>query len=142
MTAGIKLDPSNQQMAESLEDSRRAKSGGGGPNLFGGDFTAKLAMNPQTRPFLSQPDFLAMLRDISSDPQSMSKYLNDPRFQVRPRRAACSEHVAPAGASGSQIEAHLRSCGAWITQQCSSQRVMRVWVGLQRALNMFMNEPL
>ena len=72
-------------MAESLEDSKLAAAGtsGDGPSLFGGDFTARLAMNPQTRPFLSQPDFLAMLRDMSTNPQSMTKYMNDPRFQVQ-----------------------------------------------------------
>lgn len=82
---GIKLDPSNQQMAESLEDSKRAAAGtgGGGPALFGPDFTARLAMNPKTRAFLSQPDFLAMLRDMSANPQNLTKYMHDPRFQVR-----------------------------------------------------------
>lgn len=98
---GIELDPSNQQMAESLEDSRRAAAGtgGGGPQLFGVDFTARLAMNPQTRPFLSQPDFLAMLRDMSANPQNMTKYMHDPRFQ-----AALNVGMGMSMRSGDQAE--------------------------------------
>lgn len=34
------------------------------------------------RPFLSQPDFMAMLTDVQSNPANMSKHLQDPRFQV------------------------------------------------------------
>lgn len=49
--------------------------------MFGPDFMAKLHMNPQTRPLLSQPDFMAMLHDMGSNPANMSKYLADPRLQ-------------------------------------------------------------
>ena len=49
--------------------------------MFGPDFVSKLAMNPETRPLLSQPDFMMMLRDMGSNPQNMSKYLGDPRLQ-------------------------------------------------------------
>ena len=42
---------------------------------------AKLHMNPQTRPLLSQPDFMAMLHDMGSNPANMSNYLADPRLQ-------------------------------------------------------------
>ena len=49
--------------------------------MFGPEFMAKLHMNPQTRPLLSQPDFMAMLHDMGSNPANMSKYLADPRLQ-------------------------------------------------------------
>ena len=49
--------------------------------MFGPEFMAKLHMNPQTRPLLSQPDFMAMLQDMGSNPSNMSKYLADPRLQ-------------------------------------------------------------
>lgn len=42
---------------------------------------AKLHMNPQTRPLLSQPDFMAMLQDMGSNPSNMNKYLQDARLQ-------------------------------------------------------------
>jgi len=40
------------------------------------------AQNPQTRGYLSQPDFVAMMQDMSSNPGNMNKYLGDPRFQA------------------------------------------------------------
>ena len=49
--------------------------------MFGPEFMAKLHMNPQTRPLLSQPDFMAMLQDMGNNPANMSKYLSDPRMQ-------------------------------------------------------------
>lgn len=38
-------------------------------------------MNPQTRPLLAQPDFMAILRDLGNNPSNMSNYLQDPRLQ-------------------------------------------------------------
>ena len=49
--------------------------------MFGPEFMAKLHMNPQTRSLLSQPDFVAMLKDMGSNPSNMTKYLGDPRLQ-------------------------------------------------------------
>lgn len=49
--------------------------------MFGPEFMAKLHMNPQTRPLLSQPDFMAMLQDMGNNPSNMTKYLADPRLQ-------------------------------------------------------------
>ena len=83
MIPGLEIDPSNQQMTESLSDSERSKSAGEGSALFGPEFTARLAMNPKTRGYLSQPDFMAMLRDMSANPQNMSNYMQDPRLKVQ-----------------------------------------------------------
>ena len=41
--------------------------------LFGPDFLGKLALNPQTRHLMQQPDFLAMLQDLGRNPNNMSK---------------------------------------------------------------------
>ena len=49
--------------------------------MFGPEFMAKLHMNPQTRPLLSQPDFMTMLQDMGNNPANMSKYLGDSRLQ-------------------------------------------------------------
>ena len=43
--------------------------------LFGPQFLAKLAMNPETRPFLEQPDFKQMLASCGKNPELMSSYL-------------------------------------------------------------------
>lgn len=45
------------------------------PELYG-----KLAMDPQTRGFLAQPDFIAMLTDVQKNPQQFGKYMSDPRM--------------------------------------------------------------
>jgi len=36
----------------------------------------------QTREYLSQPDFQAMIQNLNRNPGSMNAYLADPRFQV------------------------------------------------------------
>mmetsp|Transcript_40369 Transcript_40369/g.89645 ORF Transcript_40369/g.89645 Transcript_40369/m.89645 type:complete len:579 (+) Transcript_40369:115-1851(+) len=78
---GLKYDPNNEQLKQGLSDSKaamgRPSSPFNNPNLL-----AQLAMDPRTRAFLSQPDFMAMLADVQQNPSSMSKYLQDPRFQV------------------------------------------------------------
>lgn len=41
----------------------------------------KLMMNPETRPFLEQPDFLAMIRECAADPSKLTTHIGDARFQ-------------------------------------------------------------
>lgn len=84
--AGLTYDAQNAPLQSALKDAQKAKSqaargGAGGGSLFGPDFLNKLRMNPQTRPLLSQPDFLAMLQDMGNNPANMNKYLGDPRLQ-------------------------------------------------------------
>lgn len=49
--------------------------------MFGPQFMTKLMMNPETKPFLEQPDFLAILRDVAADPSKLTTHIGDPRFQ-------------------------------------------------------------
>lgn len=82
---GLKLDPDNGQLQQGLQaaerEAARAQRGGGAGGMFGGpDFIAKLAMNRETRGYLTQPDFMAMMSDMQSSPQNMGKYISDPRF--------------------------------------------------------------
>ena len=64
--AGLKHDPSNQQLKEGLEQAK--SSGNKGNGLFGPQFLAKLAMDPSTRGYLSQPDFMQMLQNAAEEP--------------------------------------------------------------------------
>ena len=41
----------------------------------------KLMMNPETKPFLEQPDFLAILQQVAADPAKLTAHIGDPRFQ-------------------------------------------------------------
>lgn len=83
-TAGLTHDPQNAALQSGLKEAKQAQSKpqrGAPGSMFGPEFMAKLHMNPQTRPLLSQPDFMAMLQDMGSNPSNMSKYLADPRLQ-------------------------------------------------------------
>jgi len=44
------------------------------------DLMGKLASNPNTRAYLSQPDFMAMLRAVQKDVSVLNQYLSDPRM--------------------------------------------------------------
>ena len=53
-----------------------AERRGGGPMGLGGLFASpevlsRLATNPQTRAFLGQPDFMAMMSDVNRNPDGM-----------------------------------------------------------------------
>lgn len=82
--AGLKLDPSNAALQSGLkaaEQAAAAGAGGGIGSMFSSpDFMAKLAMNPETRGFLEQPDFMAMLKSIQTNPSSFGSYMQDPRM--------------------------------------------------------------
>lgn len=86
-SAGLTYDSQNAPLQSGLKEAKQAQSrpNGGAPNgaggLFGPDFIAKLHMNPQTRHLLSQPDFMAMLKDLGNNPSNMSSYLQDKRLQ-------------------------------------------------------------
>ena len=83
-SAGLTYDPQNAALQSGLKEAKQAQSKpqrGAPGNMFGPEFMAKLHMNPQTRPLLSQPEFMAMLQDMGSNPANMSKYLADPRLQ-------------------------------------------------------------
>ncbi|MEW5317367.1 MAG: hypothetical protein WDW38_008669 [Sanguina aurantia] len=87
---GLTLDPSSAQMQSALEEAHQAKAkpapragGGGGGGMFSSpDLMLKLSMDPRTRGFLGQPDFMRMLSAVQSDPGSMAGYLSDPRFKL------------------------------------------------------------
>jgi stress-induced-phosphoprotein 1 len=44
-------------------------------NLFSGDIWTKLRNNPQTAPFLNQPDFVQKLSEIQANPNKLNEYL-------------------------------------------------------------------
>ena len=90
---GLDLEPENDACKSGLADAETAAvramgaAGDGGdpmasigamlssPELYG-----KLATNPATRGFLSQPDFIAMLTDVQKNPDKFGSYMSDPRM--------------------------------------------------------------
>ncbi len=70
--AGLEVDPANEGFKTELENlNRPPRSAGGG--FFGPEVLGKLALNPQTAPLLSQPDFIHMIQDVNKNPNNMSK---------------------------------------------------------------------
>lgn len=75
---GLKYDPSNVQMRESLDDVKDRLTGGpspsgGLPNLFQGpEVYIKLQSDPRTRAFMNDPSFLQILQNLQTNPKSIS----------------------------------------------------------------------
>ena len=84
---GLALEPANETLAAGLSEVEAVKArggmgGGGNPmGALGGIFSspdvwAKLGMNPSTRPFLQQPDFVTMLQAVQANPSSLGQYMS------------------------------------------------------------------
>ena len=107
MSAGLELDPNNEQMKQGLaqaqEGANPPKSGG----LFGPEFMGRLALNPQTRALLQQPDFVQMLQDCNRNPQNMSRCVEMPLFTAP---SVCLEMLRAdvQGATWLNMLRHLR----------------------------------
>mmetsp|Transcript_6163 Transcript_6163/g.11020 ORF Transcript_6163/g.11020 Transcript_6163/m.11020 type:complete len:587 (+) Transcript_6163:63-1823(+) len=84
-------------MKKGLEDVKRDKDGpprssGGGGGIFGGpgmtgmqnpfgdQLIQKMMLNPKTRPYLQDKEFMAKIRKLQSDPNSLGQMLSDPKM--------------------------------------------------------------
>ena len=81
---GLQHDPASEQLQGALADAKAAaaRPPPGSSPFSKPEFLAKMAMDPRGRALMGQPDFQLMLRDVQSNPSSMGKYLQDPRFQI------------------------------------------------------------
>lgn len=85
---GLKHEPNNPQLKEGLEELRNMSL----PKSSELDFLfapfkdknliARLQIDPRTRPFLSQPDYLKMIQEIQNNPSAITNFINDPRMSV------------------------------------------------------------
>ncbi|EXJ59468.1 stress-induced-phosphoprotein 1 [Cladophialophora psammophila CBS 110553] len=86
----LKLEPSNAQARQGLEAVNRAIEAearadgadlGGLGNMFNDpQLIQKLASNPKTSKYLADPQFMAKLQRLATNPQEMGQELADPRF--------------------------------------------------------------
>ncbi|KAI4216537.1 MAG: hypothetical protein LQ351_001026 [Letrouitia transgressa] len=87
----LKLDPNNAQAQSGLAavkkaiDAEAAGDGAGGLGGLGNMFNdpqmiQKLANNPKTSPYLSDPSFIAKLQNLKNNPSSVGEEMRDPRF--------------------------------------------------------------
>lgn len=75
---GLKYDPSNVQMQDSLSDVKaqlsmnNGPSAGGFPNLFDSvNCFAKLQADPRTRQFLNDPGYVQIIKSLQSNPKNL-----------------------------------------------------------------------
>ncbi|KAJ5681448.1 uncharacterized protein N7477_001388 [Penicillium maclennaniae] len=89
----LKLEPGNAQAKSGLDAVQRAiqaeatadgvqgdPMGGLGGMFNDPGMYEKLANNPKTAPLLADPDFMAKLKKIQSNPNSVGEEIRDPRF--------------------------------------------------------------
>ncbi|XP_046364291.2 stress-induced-phosphoprotein 1-like [Haliotis rufescens] len=81
---GLKLDPSNKQLLDGLEDAKKHLTGPAGSQPITNPFAMpdlfdKLEANPKTREFLKQPDYRMMMAALQKNPNSLQN-IQDPRI--------------------------------------------------------------
>ncbi|KAF7283191.1 hypothetical protein GWI33_001192 [Rhynchophorus ferrugineus] len=82
---GIQLDPNNSQLKEGLAEvkAQKASEEKSFPNIFSSpDLMAKLRANPKTAAYLNDPEYLALLAQLQSNPQAMQSKIQDPRILI------------------------------------------------------------
>ncbi|KAK3355414.1 hypothetical protein B0H65DRAFT_451920 [Neurospora tetraspora] len=85
---GLKIDPNNAGMKKDYEAVQRAMQQEAGGDLSGGigqmfadpNIIQKLAGNPKTAAFLSDPGFMAKLQAIKQNPSNAQDLFSDPRM--------------------------------------------------------------
>lgn len=82
---GLKLDANNEQMKKGLRNAESHLTGPAGSQQINpfGDFPTmlrKLSEDPRTKAYLQQPDYLELLKNMSTNPQLLASNVMDPRI--------------------------------------------------------------
>ncbi|XP_077976542.1 stress-induced-phosphoprotein 1-like isoform X2 [Styela clava] len=85
---GLKIDSNNEQLKKGLKEcedeiSRKnfdQSSPIGNPFANISSILPRLRANPKTAKHLSDPTYMAMLKDLEANPKSLTRYLTDPRM--------------------------------------------------------------
>ena len=90
---GLEKFPNDEALKKGIEEVKRDKDGpprgmggmGGGMfppganNPFGNQLVQKILLNPKTRPYLNDKEFMAKIQRLQTDPNSLVEMLSDPR---------------------------------------------------------------
>lgn len=76
---GLQHDPKNEQLKNGLADVRAQKTASLSNPFNSPDIFMKLANDPRTQKFLSDPDYLKLLQELRTNPQSLGTRLQDTR---------------------------------------------------------------
>ena len=89
---GLAKFPSDAALKKGVEDAKRDKDGpppsargmggmpGGLGNLFGDNLIQNMMLNPKTRGYLNDAEFMAKIKKLQSNPNSLTEMMNDPRI--------------------------------------------------------------
>ncbi|KAL7516355.1 hypothetical protein ACHAWX_001380 [Stephanocyclus meneghinianus] len=86
---GLAKFPADASLKKGLEDVKRDRDGpppgssrhtGGMAGLFGDNLIQQIMLNPKTRPYLSDADFMAKIRRLQTNPNSLAEIISDPRI--------------------------------------------------------------
>ena len=130
---GLAIEPANETLQAGLQEVEavKARGGAGAANPMGAlggifsspDVWAKIGMNPQTRGYLQQPDFVAMLQAVQANPSSLGQYMqvsttvglvaHDPRLSVVVLLCVCV-CVRRSGVRGTRVGCSpSHTCADW-----------------------------
>ncbi|XP_012527347.1 stress-induced-phosphoprotein 1 [Monomorium pharaonis] len=76
---GLQLDPSNTQLRSSLAEVRAQKTAASTNPFNSPDIFVKLASDPRTKGYLSDPEYIKLLQELRTNPQSLGTKLQDTR---------------------------------------------------------------
>jgi len=105
-TRGLELEPGNAAMQQGLEQARRATAQQPSRPSFANPFNdpqlmQRLAQDPRTASYLSQPDFMAKLREMQVNPGALGQHLGDQRV-MEALTAMLNINTAPTSAEEEQ----------------------------------------
>jgi len=75
---GLQLDPNNTQLMSGLAEVRAQRAATNNP-FNSPDIYIKLANDPRTKGYMSDPEYLKLLEDLRTKPQSLGSKLQDSR---------------------------------------------------------------
>jgi stress-induced-phosphoprotein 1 len=86
---GLAKFPSDAALKKGVEDAKRDRDGpppsaaSGMPgfgSMFGDNLIQKMMLNPKTRGYLNDAEFMAKIKKLQTNPNSLTEMLNDPRI--------------------------------------------------------------
>jgi stress-induced-phosphoprotein 1 len=85
---GLSKFPDDKVLKNGLDNVEREKDGPptsvsdslGMSNLFGPDMMAKIALDPKTRVYMNDPDFMAKIQLLQKNPDKLGSMIKDPRI--------------------------------------------------------------
>ena len=69
---GLKIDPNNEQIKQSLEELRMQRNQSAFPNPFNGpDVFLKLRNDSRTKEWLDDPDYMRLINELRNNPKAL-----------------------------------------------------------------------